>query len=253
MKLLYASEYRAAARSMLRGRWTEAVLVGLVASLLCGNINLGSSSAFRMNINLDTNSLSSQFDHMPEDANGIEWLMHLLTGGLAAGVLALLLIIGVAWLIVSLILGGVIETGYARYNMKLVNGSAAGFSDLFHEFGRWGTCLVMHLLRSILVFVGYMLLIIPGILLSYGFRMAPYILAEHPECGGWEALSESWRMMRGHKLRLFCLDISFIGWSLLCALTCGIGYLWLTPYTCASEAIFYLELAGDYYSTESRY
>ena len=84
MKLLYASEYRAAARSMLRGRWTEAVLVGLVASLLCGNINLGSSSAFRMNINLDTNSLSSQFGHMPEDANGIEWLMHLLTGGLAA-------------------------------------------------------------------------------------------------------------------------------------------------------------------------
>ena len=60
-------------------------------------------------------------------------------------------------------------------------------------------------------------------------------------------------MRRGQKLRLVCRVISWIGWSLLCALTCGIGYLWLTPYTCASEAIFYLELAGDYYSTESRY
>ena len=54
-------------------------------------------------------------------------------------------------------------------------------------------------------------------------------------------------MMRGHKWRLFCLQISFIGWAILAGLTCGIGVLWLTPYTEASTAIFYLELAGDYY------
>ena len=136
--------------------------------------------------------------------------------------------------------------------MKLVSGDRTSFYDLFHEFHRWGTCLVMNLLRMVLTFVGFILFIIPGIMLTYGFRMAPYILAEHPECSGWEALSESWKMMRGHKFRLFCLDLSFIGWAILCGLTCGIGYLWLTPYTKASEAIFYLELAGDYYGT-SRY
>ena len=250
MKLLYASEYRSAARGMLRGKWTEAVLVGLVASLICGQVGFRGTSAFRINLNLD--DFAYYAAQYPEDTGFVDSIAHLLFSGLTAGVAALLLLIGVIFLIVSIVLGGVIETGYARYNMKLVSGDRTSFYDLFHEFHRWGTCLVMNLLRMVLTFVGFILFIIPGIMLTYGFRMAPYILAEHPECSGWEALSESWKMMRGHKFRLFCLDLSFIGWAILCGLTCGIGYLWLTPYTKASEAIFYLELAGDYYGT-SRY
>ncbi len=249
MKLLYAAEYRSAARGMLRGKWTEAVLVGLVASLLCGEIN---RRGLNLNFNLNVEDLSHTVSSVPPDSGFVEYLQQLIANGFAAGVLAMTLLIGLIGLVISIVLGGVIETGYARYNMKLVSGSGTSFYDLFYEFRRWGTCVVMRLVRSILVFLGTLVFIIPGIVLGYGFRMAPYILAEHPECGSWEALSESWNMMRGHKFRLFCLDISFIGWSILCAFTCGIGYLWLTPYTKASEAIFYLELAGDYYGT-SRY
>ena len=99
--------------------------------------------------------------------------------------------------------------------------------------------------------IGALLFIIPGIVaavwLTYSFRMTFYILADHPEYGPWQAVRTSYDMMRGHKFRLFCLDFSFIGWSLLCGLTCGIGNLFLTPYVSSAESIFYLELAGDYY------
>ena len=52
-------------------------------------------------------------------------------------------------------------------------------------------------------------------------------------------------MMKGNKGRLFCLDISFIGWALLSALTLGIGELFLNPYVCAARAAFYRSLCDE--------
>ena len=50
--------------------------------------------------------------------------------------------------------------------------------------------------------------------------------------------------MRGNRWRLFCLGFSFIGWSLLCVLTLGIGTLWLRPYEEAAWAAFYRDVSG---------
>ena len=74
--------------------------------------------------------------------------------------------------------------------------------------------------------------------------MTNYILAENPELTASEAIEQSKSMMYGHRLRLFCLQFSFIGWDLLCALTLGIGNLWLRPYKQAAEAAFYREVSG---------
>ena len=54
-------------------------------------------------------------------------------------------------------------------------------------------------------------------------------------------------MMDGHKMDLFLLDLSFIGWAFLCIFTCGIGFLWLVPYVQTSHAIFYKELKAELY------
>jgi uncharacterized membrane protein len=59
-----------------------------------------------------------------------------------------------------------------------------------------------------------------------------------------DAIRESARMMRGNKWRLFCLELSFIGWGFLCLFTCGIGYLWLNPYMYQAEAALYHEISG---------
>ena len=69
-------------------------------------------------------------------------------------------------------------------------------------------------------------------------------MAENPDMGVMEAIGRSKELMMGNKWRLFCLQLSFIGWNLLCVLTLGIGYLWLAPYQNAAETAFYLEVTG---------
>ena len=72
--------------------------------------------------------------------------------------------------------------------------------------------------------------------------MSFYILADNPEIDFNVARVRSIEMMRGNKWRLFCLDLSFIGWYLLCILTLGILSLWVTPYHNAARAEFYQSL-----------
>ena len=81
--------------------------------------------------------------------------------------------------------------------------------------------------------------------MAYAYSMTPYILDEHPEIGAWDASKRSREMMKGHKLRLFWLDLSFIGWFLLSILTLGIGFLWLIPYNEVSRVAFYNDLKAQ--------
>lgn len=74
--------------------------------------------------------------------------------------------------------------------------------------------------------------------------MTSYILAENPEMSAGEAIDRSEELMKGNKWRLFCLQFSFIGWSILCAFTLGIGTLWLTPYMEAASAAFYRDITA---------
>ena len=69
--------------------------------------------------------------------------------------------------------------------------------------------------------------------------MTPFIMAEHPELTASEAIAASKKMMKDNKWALFCLDFSFIGWGILCALSLNIGHIWLNPYRNAAYAAFY--------------
>ena len=88
---------------------------------------------------------------------------------------------------------------------------------------------------------------------SYSYAMTGYILAEHPELTASEAIAQSKAMMAGNRWRLFCLQFSFIGWDILCALTLGIGNLALRPYRHAAEAAFYRELCGGTVPEDEEY
>ena len=149
------------------------------------------------------------------------------------------------WNIVCLLVSGAIALGYAKFNMILVSRDrgAVYYWQVFSQFGRVWAGLCMQLLRWLFVFLWSLLFIIPGIIAFYSYSMTAYIMIDHPEYGAYEAIMASKEMMRGHKWRLFCLHFSFIGWSLLCCFTCGIGFLILTPYVEAANAAFYMELA----------
>ncbi len=92
--------------------------------------------------------------------------------------------------------------------------------------------------------LAYVLILVCTTVISLRYAMTYFLVADKSGIGPLEAVRTSVGMMRGHKRRLFCLWLRFIGWSLLAMLTCGIGFLWLAPYMAVSMAAFYDDLAG---------
>lgn len=97
-------------------------------------------------------------------------------------------------------------------------------------------------LRSIYLILWTLLLIFPGIIQYYAYRMVPYILADNPNIGAKIAIDLSSDMMEGNKFKLFVLELSFWGWYLLGALALFVGMLFVNPYVDATVAELYLEL-----------
>ena len=97
--------------------------------------------------------------------------------------------------------------------------------------------------RDIFIFLWTLLLIVPGIVKSYEYRMVPYVLAENPDLSREEAFALSKRMMDGDKMNAFILDLSFIGWAILTILTFGlVGIFYYQPYLALTDAALYQTL-----------
>lgn len=114
--------------------------------------------------------------------------------------------------------------------------------DGFKDFGRIFTTMFLYFLYIIL---WGMLLVIPGVIKGYSYAMTPYILKDNPEMKNNEAIEKSMEMMNGHKMDLFLLDLSLIGWAVLCLFTLGIGFLFLSSYQDTAHAHFYEDLKKE--------
>lgn len=217
-----SSYFRIRARENLDGNWGMSILVAFVAALLGGALSGGS-----LDLNVDAETISN----LPP------FLATILTTWVSiASVLGL----------VQFVIGGPIKLGNCHYLLNQHDTEGMSIHDLFSEFGRWGAGFALNLLTGIFTTLWTMLFIIPGIVAYYSYAMAPFILAENPEMSAMDAIRSSKELMKGHKGELFCLDLSFIGWALLSALTCGIGILFLNPYIAASKAAFYRSLCPKY-------
>lgn len=134
--------------------------------------------------------------------------------------------------------------GYQTLFLGAVRGGEATAKDMFEGYNKelFSRVLTTTLLYYVYVFLWSLLLLIPGCIKAYSYAMTPYILKDNPEMKNNAAIEESMRMMDGHKLELFLLDLSFIGWAILSILTCCIGFLWLTPYMNMARVNFYEDL-----------
>ena len=128
------------------------------------------------------------------------------------------------------LLGCVLAAGYVLYHQGVRRGEEMPISSLFDGFGFVGKIVLLNLVITVFVALWSMLFIIPGIIAGYRYRFALYNLCENPELGVMDALNMSKAQTKGYKLDLFVLDLTFIGWSLLCGLTLGILSIWITPY-----------------------
>ena len=169
------------------------------------------------------------------------------TAGMVVLFVAVILIIVFA---ISLILKALVfnplEMGGRKFFLKNQIEEEKGigcYLDGFHG-GTYGNVVVTMLVRDVKIFLWMLLLIIPGIIKSYEYRMVPYILAEHPELNYSDVLRMSSEMMDGQKMNAFVLDLSFIGWFILSGITAGIvGIFWTNPYYYSADAELYLTLS----------
>ena len=241
--MIYAADFRSIARNALKGKWGIAVVAGLIASLL-GAIG---SSGPELNVELNDGNFNASLQIFGQDVissnGGAEfWTVF---AGIATYIAIFAVITGIA----LFILGSIVEVGYMKFNLDLVDRKKeAEIGTMFGYFQFWKTAACARLLQSVYVLLWSLLFIIPGIIASYSYAMTSYILAENPELTASEAIERSKQMMSGNRWRLFCVQISFIGWDILSALlTFGIGGLWITPYKQAATAAFYREISGTEY------
>ncbi len=224
------SDYRRVARENLRGNWGLSIGVCILAAIM-GGMLIGSSFLPQLNIKLEN-----------QDIKSWEQFFRITLGSTTISVNTINL--------VHFILGGVIQLGYAQFLLKQYNRATFEVKDLFSQFDRFGQGFAQAFLRNLYIALWSLLFIIPGIVKSYAYAMTPFIMAENPEMTASEAITASIQLMDGHKGELFTLDLTFIGWDLLCMLTLNIGHIWLNPYRNAAYAAFYKDLTAPRITAE---
>lgn len=135
--------------------------------------------------------------------------------------------------------------GMAVYFLKIARSEKDDLGLLFEGFKDFTRIFLTKLLQSLYIFLWSLLLVVPGIIKNYSYAMTDFVLADEPEMKYNEAIERSMALMQGHKMDLFILDLSMIGWYILSILTCGIGFLFLGPYYQTSRAHFYEGLLAD--------
>ena len=215
------SQLKQMARNALHGSYWKSVLVAFLLGLTSASFASSGSAANAEGISDGYYS----FEH---------YLPVILTFVFFAGVLALAL---------RIFLLRPLEVGCRRYFLEDIIRPAeldclkAGFS------GNYRNVVWVMFCRDIFIFLWTLLLIVPGIVKSYEYRMVPYVLAENPDLSREEAFALSKRMMDGDKMNAFILDLSFIGWAILTILTCGlVGIFYYQPYLALTDAALYQTL-----------
>lgn len=206
-----SSEYRAMARESLRGVWNESALAYLIILAVACIFSVSSVVA-------------------PQE---ILWLQGSLSGVQVA--VSLLLIVPLTY-------------GFNNAMLSLArrenSAPANNMFDYFkRDYSRSVPALVLVALAQL--GLGIVTLGIGIFILAYAYAMVPYLLRDYPELTATEALRTSRQMMKGHKWDLFVLDLTFIGWMILCCFTLGIGFIWLQPYMSAAHAHFYEDLKAE--------
>ena len=173
----------------------------------------------------------------PEDISGF-WILVIVLAAVFFLVLVCIVVMGLAALILN-----PIEVGIRRFFIRNLNGKAevseigAGFDMNYKENVK------TLFFRDLYILLWTCLLVIPGIVKAYEYRMIPYLLAEDTTMTAKEAFHQSRQLMTGQKWNAFVLDLSFLGWNLLSILTLGVlGIFYVNPYRNMTNAALYERL-----------
>ena len=202
--------------------YVSAVVVALLMGIF-GTVS-GESSARRVSENSDIYS-------------GNLFNVGMITGLLAGIATVVILIV----LVAKVFVGNLLKMG--GYRFFILNQTAQpGIGTLLDGFrsGHYVNIVLTMFLRDLFTTLWSLLLVVPGIVKHYEYLMVPYIIAENPAMDYKEAFQISKQMMDGEKMEAYIMDLSFLGWYLLSAVTCGLlAIFYVNPYVQASFAEMY--------------
>lgn len=144
-----------------------------------------------------------------------------------------------------LILMGPATLGLTLFILEVVRSGSGKLETGFSSFKQFGVSFLAGLLITLFTLLWSLLFIIPGVIASFRYSMAYYIIADNPEMSAMQAISKSKEMMKGHKWELFVLLFSFFWWYLLIVVTFGFAAIYVTPYIEATVTGFYEKLKAE--------
>ena len=173
---------------------------------------------------------------------GILFVITLIIGLISGAASAILSLIPGGSLVVSIIITPAFSLSLIRVYLNVIKGNHPEAGDSFCGFDDFWSAFKVTFLVGLFTFLWSLLFVIPGIIKSFSYSMSTYILAENKGKPALECINESKAMTNGHKMDLFVLGLSFIGWGFLCVITLGIASIWVIPYMQATYANAYNSL-----------
>lgn len=210
-----------------------AIIMGLLTIGLTLNANFNNATANEVSYDATYSSITQGISQ--SNSSGV--LTALAGISLAAAV--------IIFLINIFVLNPLKVGGYSFFVKN--NHEKAKLGELFYAFkNNYANSVVALLLQEVFLCLWTLLFIIPGIVKSYSYAMVPFLLADDPELQATEVITKSRQMMNGYKWQMFVLDLSFLGWEILSAITCGlVGIFYVNPYIYQTKAELYEFLKSE--------
>lgn len=224
------------AKRVLADSYWRVFLVCFIVGLLGGSSSSSGSSATITALNSSTSAIS-QSAAMGSSYGSVGTVEI----AFLAGILMIVLIACLIGLLFAIFLSAPLSVSLNRYMME----NRAGFPPysslltVFQDKKQYWNVVKVMFLYNLEIFLWTLLCFIPGIYKSYQYIYVPYLLAENPYLSYSRAKELSRAMTNNEKMEIFVLGLSFIGWSLLGAMACGIGALFVVPYVTATYAELY--------------
>lgn len=256
------SDLKLRGKEAFRKNYWAAVIVSLVLILVTAGGGSGSGRGAASTAQDTYESYSNADLYREEVGNAADELLdsfgsldRLTSLGIGFLVLAVVIVVSLITLVFSIFVGNVLEVGGRKFYIEnMYSNPGAGRLGFGFSCGYYRNVVKVMFLKQFFIFLWSLLLVIPGIIKAYEYYMVPYLLAEYPDMSWSEAAARSRDMMYGNKWNTFVLELSFLPWELLSAITWGIaGVLFVNPYVDATKAELYDVLVGYSQGTGSQY
>jgi hypothetical protein len=145
--------------------------------------------------------------------------------------------------LVTQVFNAYFQPGLMRIWVGAARGQTPSFGALFTGHDRFLPMLALTFLSSLLVGFGFVLLIVPGVILSLGLLLAPYYVVD-AQMGPIAAMKASWGATRGQKGDVFVLVLAGVGLALLGIVMCFFGILATFPIYSVAVAAAYTRMSG---------